>query len=303
MSDVTDELAQQVLTVAGLIEDRRVLEKLADVANRRCYLPKHDESDEDAAKRINERFDVIEAFTYACTEGQMSAFVAAGPGGTGKSWTVESCLIETYEGIDTTEAPYGTAYRIEKGYTRATDLYRQLWHTRFKGNVLVLDEADTIWYDVVALPLLKSVLDTTRHRVAKWGTEWRGVAEDGETIPHRFDYEGAVIFLTNTDLYGLASKPTKLAPHLQALLSRTHYIDTTMRSRRDYIIRMHEAIKQGMLSHLTEEQRADVMRFISRNQDHLREFSLRIAMKIGNLRALSESNWEAMARMTCLNGG
>jgi hypothetical protein len=53
-----------------------------------------------------------------------------------------------------------------------------------------------------------------------------------------------------------------------------------------------------MLSNLSDNEREDVLRFIEENSDRLRELSLRMAIKIGNLRK-SNSKWEKLARVTC----
>ena len=300
--DLKTEFTKQVIQAVQLIEDPEVLARLEDVAHRKRFIPQSEETDEQIEDRIRERFEVIDMMTIGAVTGDIKAFVASGPGGTGKSWTVESCLLRMYDGIDQTDAPYGQAYRIEKGYSRATDLYRSLWHTRFKGCTLVLDEADTLWYDPIALPLLKAVLDTTRWRTAKWGSEWKGYDDDDLPIPRRFEYEGSIIFLTNTDLFSLAARNNRMSPHLEALLSRTHYIDTTMRNRRDYIVRMKQAIKDGMLSELEDQQRQDVVDFIIQHQDRLREVSLRMAIKIADLRKLNEKRWRSACEAMCLKG-
>jgi len=52
------------------------------------------------------------------------------------------------------------------------------------------------------------------------------------------------------------------------------------------------------LSDLTITQKSDVMRFIDKNSDSLRELSLRMALKLGSLCKQSD-NWERLARVTC----
>jgi hypothetical protein len=90
----------------------------------------------------------------------------------------------------------------------------------------------------------------------------------------------------------------KLAPHLSALVSRAHYIDLAMKSRRDYLIRIGQVINEGLLDYLTIPERADVVRFINNNHERLRELSLRMALKLGALRKQSDS-WEKLALVTC----
>ena len=93
----------------------------------------------------------------------------------------------------------------------------------------------------------------------------------------------------------------KLAPHLAALVSRSHYIDLTMKTKRDYLVRIKQVVKDGMLQTqgLTMTQEAEVIDFISENQDKLRELSLRIAVKIGALVKMDKGDWKRLAKVTC----
>ena len=86
---------------------------------------------------------------------------------------------------------------------------------------------------------------------------------------------------------------------MEALISRSHYIDLAMKTRRDYIVRIRQVIKTGLLDHLTATERADVVAYIDKNQDHLREVSLRMALKIGSLRKSEPKKWQSLANITC----
>jgi len=43
-----------------------------------------------------------------------------------------------------------------------------------------------------------------------------------------------------------------------------------------------------------------VIDFIDENKDKLREMSLRMALKIADLVKISRTNWQALARTTCM---
>ena len=80
--------------------------------------------------------------------------------------------------------------------------------------------------------------------------------------------------------------------------SRSHYIDLAMKSRRDYLVRIRQVIMQGLLDHLTIDEKVDVMTFIEAYSDSLRELSLRMALKIASIRKTT-ANWEKVAKVTC----
>jgi len=255
------------------------------------YAPEKRETDAEIEQRIADRFEILDVLTEACVVGNSRALIVSGPAGLGKSFTVEKRLADW--------DPNELQHTIVKGYVRATGLVKLLYQYRHANNVLVFDDADAIFFDDVSLNLLKAVCDTTERRRVSWLSEGKLVDDDSaELIPRSFDFEGTIIFISNYDFDAMIDKGHKLAPHLQALVSRAHYIDLAMKSRRDYLVRIRQVIRQGLLSHLSEPQRNDVIAFIEGNHDKLRELSLRMAIKLGALRKQG-GDWEKLARITC----
>ena len=266
-------------------------EKLAATAIRVNYDMVSRESDDDVFKRIADRFEILDVLTEACTLGNARALIVSGPAGLGKSYTVERRLNEW--------DPNELNHTIVKGYVRATGLVKLLYQYREAGQVIVFDDADAIFFDDVSLNLLKAVCDTTERRRVSWLSE--GALIDEETavrIPRTFDFDGTIIFISNYDFDAMIDRGHKLAPHLSALVSRSHYIDLAMKTRRDYLVRIRQVIDQGLLDHLTVPQRVEVKQFIESNSERLRELSLRMALKLGSL-AKQGGNWEKLARITC----
>lgn len=249
------------------------------------------ETDEQIDARISERFEILDVLAEACTVGNARALIVSGPAGLGKSFTVEKRLNEW--------DPNEVNHTIVKGYVRATGLVKLLYQYREEGQVIVFDDADSIFYDDVSLNLLKAVCDTTERRRVSWLSEGKLVDEESaDLIPRSFNFNGTIIFITNMDFDAMIDRGHKLAPHLQALVSRSHYIDLAMKSRRDYLVRIKQVIKQGLLNHLNGVERHEVIEFINANHERLRELSLRVALKIGALRKQG-SNWQKMAKITC----
>lgn len=250
------------------------------------------ETDEEIEARLAERFDILAELTDAAIKGHSRALVVSGPAGLGKSYTVE-------EKLQDWDAD-GVNHTIVKGYVRPTGLYRLLYQHRMPNQVIVFDDADAIFFDDVSLNLLKAVCDTTERRVVSYMSEKIMVDEDeAVTIPKSFEFKGTIIFITNLDFDQMIEKGHKAAPHMQALVSRSHYIDLAMKTRRDYMIRIKQVVKQGLLAHLSKTQQEDVMAFLDKNQDKLRELSLRMAIKVAAIRKLDKPNWMAMAKATC----
>lgn len=252
------------------------------------------ETDAEIEARLAERFDILSELTDAAIKGHSRALVVSGPAGLGKSFTVEQAL-EAWD-------PDACNHTIVKGYVRPTGLYRLLYQHRMANQVIVFDDADAIFFDDVSLNLLKAVCDTTERRVVSYMSEKILVDEDeAVTIPKTFEFKGTIIFITNLDFDAMIEKGHKAAPHMQALVSRSHYIDLAMKTRRDYMVRIKQVVKQGLLSNqgLNKEQQDDVLAFLDKNADRLRELSLRMAIKVGAIRKLNKPNWMAMAKATC----
>lgn len=249
------------------------------------------ESDDEIDARIAERFEILDIMAEACTLGNSRALIVSGPAGLGKSYTIEKRLAEW--------DPSEMNHTIVKGYVRATGLVKLLYQYRDHGQVIVFDDADSIFFDDVSLNLLKAVCDTTERRRVSWLSEGKLIDEEtAELIPRNFDFNGTIIFISNYDFDAMIDKGHKLAPHLAALVSRAHYVDLAMKTRRDYLVRIRQVIRQGLLGDLSFQQRSEVITFIERHHDSLRELSLRMAIKLGAL-CKQGGNWEKVARITC----
>lgn len=249
------------------------------------------ETTEQIAERLKDRFDILDILAQSCIVGDSRSLIVSGPPGLGKSFTVENALQEW--DVD------GDRHVIIKGYVRATGLFKMLYKHREAGHVIVMDDADSIFYDDVSLNILKAVCDTTEQRKVSWLTEARLNDDDtGDVIPRSFDFDGSIIFLTNLDFDAMIARGHKLSPHLQALVSRSQYVDLSMKSVKDYLVRIDQVVGEGMLADLSGQERKDVMNFIHDNAASLRELSLRMAIKVAAIRK-TNMNWYKIAKVTC----
>jgi hypothetical protein len=252
------------------------------------------ETDEEIEQKLNDRFEILSDMANAAIDGDVRALIVSGPAGLGKSFTVEKAL-EAWD-------PNATSHRIVKGYVKAPALYKLLYQHRTAGSVLVFDDADDVFLDETAIGLLKAALDTTDKRIISYMTEGTLIDEESaERLPKSFQFEGTVIFITNYDFDAMIDRGSRLAPHLSALVSRAHYIDLAMKNQRDYLIRIRQVVRGGLLQNIGLDAiaQADVLNFIEKNATRLRELSLRVALKIGILRRKNDTNWMKRAIVTC----
>jgi hypothetical protein len=248
------------------------------------------ETDAQIETKLAERFGVMDELTAMSLDGDARSLIISGPGGLGKSFNVEKALKEW--------DPEQENHEIIKGFVRATGLYKALYAHSEEGKVLVFDDADAVFFDDVCLGLLKAACDTTEERVISWRAETTMQDEEGSLMPTSFVFNGTVIFISNLDFDAMIQKGHKLAPHLGAMISRSHYIDLAMKTKRDYLVRIRMVMKQGLLDYLKPSEQKEVMEYIETNTERLRELSLRMAIKIGNLRKKG-GNWQRLANITC----
>ena len=270
----------------------------ADAENEMQVNPK-DETDEEAIERIAERFDILDRMTHAVAEGTVRGMIVSGPPGVGKSFGVETVL-EDYDML-TEVAGKPARTEIVKGSMTPIGLYQTLYMNSDKGNVLVFDDCDSILFDEVCLNMLKAVLDSGKKRTISWKSESSALRREG--IPDRFDFRGGVIFITNVNFENVRSK--KIKDHLGALMSRCHYLDLIMNSVRDKFIRIKQIVRDGMLDeyNFNEDEKAEVINFMVDNAQKLREISLRMVLKIADLKQMDKDNWLKLAQTTCMKGG
>ena len=258
------------------------------------------ESDEQVMTRIRERFDILTEMTKACIAGDIRAMIVSGPPGVGKSFGIEQ-EVEKAQLFDTV-ANKRLRVQVVKGSATPIGLYQTLYHHSDANCMLVFDDCDSILLDDVALNLLKGALDSGKKRVISWLSESAALRREG--IPDRFEFKGSVIFITNLKFDQMKSQ--KLRDHLDALQSRCHYLDLTLDTMRDKILRIRQIAQDGMLFQnydFTDAEQEEIVQFMSNNQNRLREMSLRMALKIADLRRLSAERWTRLAETTCMKVG
>lgn len=268
---------------------QKMVDKIVNVQAGPVAVVDETETDSQIETRIRDRFEILDSMTVDAIDGDIRALIVSGPAGLGKSYTVEQRVGDS------------DRHKIVRGYVRATGLVKLLYSKRHVGQVLVLDDADEVFGDEISLGILKAACDSTDRRIISYLSEGVLLDEDGEVIPKQFQYNGSVIFITNMDFDNMVDRGHRLAPHLNAMISRAHYIDLKMKTRRDYMIRIRQVVAQGLLKNdgLCAQGQKDVIEFIEFNSASLRELSLRIVKKIGALRRKNPSNWKKRAYVTC----
>jgi hypothetical protein len=253
-----------------------------------------EESDAEIVERIRERFDMLKDMTKAVRKGDVRAMIVSGPPGVGKSHGVEEVL-ERYQMMESMGAQ--KTHEVIKGATSAIGLYCKLYKMADKGKVVVFDDCDSIFADELSLNILKAALDSKKTRTINWNTDSFKLRNEG--VPDSFRFEASAIFITNLKFDKVKGK---LREHLSALESRCHYMDLTIDSDKDKMLRIKQVTADGMLDayDLEDEVKEEIMDFIDINKEKLRELSLRTVLKVADLAKAFPTKWEAMAENTVM---
>ena len=259
------------------------------------------ETDDEIKDRMRQRFDIADEMTRAVKKGDIRAMIMTGPPGVGKSFGVEQVLAKHDMFADIANDSKLKKYEVVKGAMSAIGLYKKLYEFSDKKSILVFDDCDSVLLDDLSLNILKAALDSGKKRTICWNTDSRLLRSEG--VPNSFEFKGGAIFITNIKFENVKSK--KLQDHLAALESRCHYLDLTIDTEREKILRIEQIVEDGMLKDYEFEQYTvdEIITFIKDNKKKLRELSLRMVLKLADLKKSMPGNWRAVAEVTCMRRG
>jgi hypothetical protein len=259
------------------------------------------ETDEEIMKRLGDRFEILEDMTRAVKKGDVRAMIVTGPPGVGKSFGVERVLSKHDVFADVAQDSKLKKYEVVKGAMSALGLYRKLYEYSDKKSILVFDDCDSVLLDDLSLNILKAALDSSKKRMIHWNTDARSLKENG--VPNSFEFKGGAIFISNIKFDHVKSK--KLRDHLEALESRCHYLDLTIDTTREKLLRIKQVVTEhGILDSyaLEDNEKLEVVEFINANAERMRELSLRMVLKVADIRVSMPTKWQSVVEVTCMRG-
>lgn len=255
-----------------------------------------EETDQEIVDRLRDRFQMLTDMAKAVKRGDVRSLIVSGPPGVGKSHGIEEVL-DRYQVVETLGG--SKKYEVVKGAMSPIGLYCKLYKYADRDNVIVFDDCDSIFTDELALNILKAALDSKKKRMIHWNTDSFKLRNEG--VPSSFMFQGSAIFITNLKFENVKSK--KIQEHLKALESRSHYIDLTIDTEREKMLRIKQIVADGMLDDygFADGVADEIVEFCDVNRKRLRELSLRTVLKVADLVKAFPDNWEAMAHNTVMS--
>tara|TARA_R100000734_G_scaffold17891_1_gene14383 strand:- start:1870 stop:2658 length:789 start_codon:yes stop_codon:yes gene_type:complete len=240
--------------------------------------------------KLDARYDAVADYVENIAKGELRSLIVRGRPGVGKTAMINQFL--------TSSKP--RSHKIVTGHMTNLSLYDALYRHKEKGQVLVLDDVDSVFSQVEGLNLLKAAMDTTETRNISW--ESSKVNPGNLGLPANFKFEGGVILITNVG-FGY-SKRGKAGVHLMALIDRSYNItigdDTPDMAFKQiaYMVRQKNMLSQFNLSLADENMLLD---YVADNINELPNLSLRTMVKLAEVYSLSPANWQNKADVALLS--
>jgi len=280
---------------SSLVEEMRLSMDLPLVPLQGEY---NRETEESAIARISERFLILDEMTEAISNGYVKSMIVSGPPGVGKSFGVEQVLRQA--SVFELVGQQKMKHEFVKGSVSPIGLYKKLHEFSEKNHVIVFDDCDDVLLDPVSLSLLKAALDTSSRRYLSWNKESYLLQREG--VPDRFEFRGGIVFITNLDFTAVRSKV--LRPHLDAMMSRCHYINLDINTMRDKFLRIKSVVKESdMLCDycFCNNEQDMILNYLLENVSKFQEVSLRTVLKISDLVKMKQGEgWERIAQVTLM---
>lgn len=231
----------------------------------------------------------LESFVQLVVSGKVRACVISGPAGSGKTSSVMRLLAQ-----HTTER-----YKCISGTMSPIMIFAELYRHRKAGEVIVLDDIDSVYKSVEGMNIIKAATDSVTRRKISWLTA--NPLLKAWSIQNTFDYNGAVILISNEPFK--ASKSSKLNGHLNAIADRLFHIPMGTNDKDEQFHQLcYYVVKQGLLRSrgLSPTQEAEILQYITDHYERLPSITLRTATKLSDLMQQAPSNWKDMAELSLL---
>lgn len=227
---------------------------------------------------IHQRFSFISTLVDMVINGTSKSVIISGSGGLGKTYTVLDRLKTAGLRDADDEEVEESDYQIIKGFSTPKSLYRLLYNNRER--LVIFDDCDSIWDNVIAVSLLKAALDSYETRRISWMSELRA---DDDDLPQSFVFAGKVIFVSNLQLRQLN----------QAVLSRCLYVDVSM-TQREKIERIR-AISPNIRKDIPRPMHEDCLKLLETHADNIGDLNIRTYLQVLDIRHGDKPEWEDIA--------
>jgi len=190
-------------------------------------------------------------------------------------------------------------------------MFVKLYQNRKPGQILVLDDVDIVHKSPAErnaiLDMFKAATEpTTDERIIEWARAQRNPLMVDNDVPTKFNFEGAIIWITNDTIQGLAEKAKS---HWNAISSRFRQIPVWLNDQEKLMYTLHliEDVdilgldcyaKKGGYSKDIIEKTAD---YIRKNYKYMNDVSPRVSISIADTIENFPNEWETYCEFQFLS--
>lgn len=176
--------------------------------------------------------------------GKSRLAIISGPPGLGKTYTIDKLRAKYGAGAGTIGGKLGATFHniIDKSGSAISyvGLYVELQNNRSTRDVLVLDDADGIWFDNTVMGLMKAAYDTRPVRNLSYMKSAKSAEQHG-VYDTDFVYNGRGVIITNYNLDGKHNDPA-----VGPILSRARKLVMNGWTMRERVLHLTLLIKEGV---------------------------------------------------------
>ena len=232
---------------------------------------------------IEKKYSNLERFIKQMTEGNVRSLIVNGPAGVGKTYSAAS-FVQKYS---------KNKHKTFKGHMTNLSLYCELYRLKLPGQILVLDDIDSIMSNIQGLNILKAAMDTSKQRTINWESSTAILSK--LNVPKSFDFSGGVVLISNT---GFGIGKDKHVEHLNALKDRSFCINLGDKAEETifkYIC--YVTLEKNILDefNLTDGKKLEILNFIEKYMYSMHHLSIRSLVKCAELMNIDSDNWEDLA--------
>lgn len=250
---------------------------------------------QDVIDRFNTVYKICKVFVTG--NSAQKGIIISGDAGTGKSHYVKEAFVDT----KTTDK---VDYSKSKTYTAAA-LYVRLFLNKEAGDVVVFDDCalehitGKDFRDVVSM-ILGATEMTKGKRIIGWERAAKNQLMKDNDVPHEFDFQGSIIWITNSSFEQLAKK---FGAHWEAFQSRFIQVPIRLNEQEKLLYTLYLLEEIGMLTGkrcetkeggYSKEIVSETIKYIRKNYKYMNNVTARVAAQIADTMEQFPEEWETL---------
>lgn len=218
----------------------------------------------------------------------IKSMIVTGASGIGKTYNLQKRLEEAHQYAECN-------FDMLNSKCTTVGLYKALYKSRNISSILLLDDVD-VFSNEDTINILKAALDSNSKRIITYQSASTELRKCG--IPNEFEFKGKVIFITNRDLNKMRLSNSNLVPHIEALMTRSIFIDLEIHDNESIMAHIENIIKStDIITKFGIDKKVadEILDFMIVNQDKLINPSLRTPVQLSGLYLRYPDTWMTLA--------